>query len=347
MKKKTNEKFNTIVMDIGSDIIKIGFAGDDKPRLLVPSIVGTPKPDSLFLSMTPEYWVGEKLKSRKDRLQLNYIIEHGIITNWEFMQTLFSRTIRDELEVGLSEHIFLLTEPPLNPKLNREKTTEIMIESFDVRGFYLANQSVLSLYASGKKTGIVIDSGDGFSSVVPIYEGYALPHATMKSDLAGKDLTDYLMKILTEKGYSFTTNSEKEIVKDIKEKLCYVAFDFEEEMISESSIQKNYELPNGKNITLGNEIFKCSEILFQPSLFEMKQPSGSTMIPKIEERIQKEINKFSPNDMNIQIIAPPERQYSAWIGGSILASLPSFEKMLILRDEYEEIGPTIVHRKCF
>ncbi|VEL11756.1 unnamed protein product [Protopolystoma xenopodis] len=225
------------------------------------------------------------------------------------------------------EHPVLLTEAQLNPNANRENMTQIMFETFNKPDMYVGIQAVLSSYASGRTTGIVLVSGDGVT--------------ILRLDLAGRDLTDYPMKILTEHGYSYTTTAERGIV----------ALDFDQKMATEassSSLEKSYELPDGQVITIGNERFRCPEELFQPSFMGMesvgihettfnsimkcdvvirKNLYANTVLSGSTDRMQKEITALTSSTMTIMIVASPERKYSVRFDVSILASLSTFQQM--------------------
>jgi len=370
-----------IVIDNGSGFTKNGYAGEDQPRSVFPTVIGYPKYTSVMTDVehyTRSYYIGEEALNLRGVLKIEYPIEHGIIKDWDAMEKIWHYTFFNDLRVDPSEHPALLTEPPLNPRKNREKMAEIMFETFNTPAMYVSMQAVLSLYASGRTTGLVIDSGDGVTHIVPIYEGFALTHAINRIDLAGRDITEYLRRLLRERGYTLVSSAEREIVRDIKEKLCYVAVDPEKELklAEKVSPEKTYTLPDGSSLVIGTERFLAPEVMFDPSLIGKEEMAiheavmdsimkcdvdvrrdmlanivlsgGSTMFPGLKERLHKEITEALAErgitGVEVKIVAPPERQFSVWIGGSILASLKTFQKLWITKKEYQEVGPQVIHR---
>eukprot|EP01090_Pellita_catalonica_P017499 TRINITY_DN5299_c0_g1_i1.p1 TRINITY_DN5299_c0_g1~~TRINITY_DN5299_c0_g1_i1.p1 ORF type:complete len:390 (-),score=71.51 TRINITY_DN5299_c0_g1_i1:10-1017(-) len=327
-----------------------------------------------------DYFVGAKAEEYRGLLKLRYPMAHGIVTDWLDMERVWQHTFT-ELHIQSEDHPVLLTEAPLNPLLNREKAAEIFFETFSVPSLFISLQAVLSLYASGRTTGVVLDSGDGVTHTVPIYEGFSIPTAIQRIDIAGRDITEYLQLLLKRagSGYNFHTTAEQEVVRTIKEKVCYVAFDplKEEELIESNKkpVQVVYKLPDGNTINLGTERFRAPEVLFRPELIGEEYPGvaeillssiqkadmdlrrtlyenivlsgGSTKFVGFGDRLLDEVKTRAPKELKIKISAPKERLYSTWIGGSILASLGTFTKMCVSREEWDEDGGASIHKKTF
>ncbi|KAJ5070346.1 actin-42a [Anaeramoeba ignava] len=371
-------KQKPIVIDNGSGMIKAGFAGDDLPTCIFPSIVGKVKHQKVMVGgIQNNLYIGNSAEEFRGLLKLHYPIEHGIVTNWNEMEMIWNH-VYSELNVKSQEHPVLLTEAPMNPKKNREKAIEIFFETYGVPSFYIAIQAVMALYSSGRTTGVVVDSGDGVTHIVPVYEGFSLPQSISRINLAGRNITKYLQLLLRKSGYSFITSAEFEIVRNIKEQSCELAQVFFKDQTEEfeKSIQPiQYQLPDKTEIQIGRERFQAPEILFRPEIIGLDYQGihenlvnsiqktdvdlrsrlyqniilsgGTTMIPQFGNRLLMETKNIAPKDINIRIIAPPERKFSIWIGGSILASVSYFQKMWISMNEYDETGVSIIHKKCF
>ena len=374
----SEEDIPALVFDIGSQMCRAGFAGDEAPRAVFPSVVGRAYLEETMLSTCKPICIGDEALKKRGVLSLSYVTQRGVVTNWEDMELILEHAFHNELRVTPSEHPVLLTEPPLNPKANKEKMMQTLFETFKCPATYFALPGVLAVYASGRNTAMVLDIGEGITKTLPIANGYTYPSAIKRQDIAGYDLTKYLIKLQKRKGYSYTSSAELEIARDVKEKLCYVADDIDTETAiakSSSTLERTYDLPDGQKFRVEDERFLCPEALFNPLLLGSESQGihelvysaiqscdihirsmmlsnvvlagGSTMIPGLAERLSKELDAISPATVRVKVIASPERKYSVWIGGSILASLSTFQQMWFSKQAYDESGPYGIKRSPF
>ncbi|XP_014236275.1 actin-related protein 2 isoform X1 [Trichogramma pretiosum] len=322
-----------IVCDNGTGFVKCGYAGANFPAHIFPSIVGRPiiraanKIGDIDVKQelsVRDLMVGEEASKLRSMLEISYPMQNGIVRNWEDMCHVWDYTFGPEkMNINPRECKILLTEPPMNPITNREKMIEVMFEKYQFAGMYIAIQAVLTLYAQGLISGVVVDSGDGVTHICPVYEEYALPHLTRRLDIAGRDITMYLIKLLLQRGYAFNHSADFETVRMIKEKLCYIGYDIETEeklALETTVLVESYTLPDGRVIKVGGERFAAPEALFQPHLINVEAQGiaelvfntiqsadidmrselykhivlsgGSTMYPGLPSRLEREIKQL-------------------------------------------------------
>ncbi|XP_054281701.1 actin-related protein 2-B isoform X2 [Macrosteles quadrilineatus] len=316
-----------IVCDNGTGFVKCGYAGSNFPEHIFPSVVGRPiikAVNKIGDIEVKDLMVGDEASKLRSMLELSYPMENGIVRNWKDMCHVWDYTFGPEkMNIDPKECKVLLTEPPMNPIKNREKMIEVMFEQYQFHGAYIAIQAVLTLYAQGLLSGVVIDSGDGVTHICPVYEEYALPHLTRRLDIAGRDITKYLIKLLLLRGYAFNHTADFETVRIMKEKLCYVGYNIETEQklaLETTVLVEPYTLPDGRVIKLGGERFEAPEALFQPHLIDVEGQGiaelvfntiqaadidiraelykhivlsgGSTMYPGLPSRLEREIKQL-------------------------------------------------------
>nr|WOD57884.1 Arp2D2 [Drosophila seguyi] len=323
---------NVIVCDNGSGFVKCGYAGGNFPAFVFPSIVGRPiiragnriDDEAVKHLHIDDVIVGDEASKLRSLLELTYPMDKGVVRNWGDMCHVWDYTFGPKkMNIDPTNTKIMLTEPPMNPTKNREKMIEVMFEKYGFDSAYIAIQAVLTLYAQGLVTGVVIDSGDGVTHICPVYQEYSLPHLTWRLDIAGRDITHYLTKLLLRRGYAFNHSADFETVRILKEKLCYIGYDIEMEQrlaLETTVLVESYTLPDGRVIRIGGERFEAPEALFQPHLINVEGPGiaelvfntiqsadidirselyrhivlsgGSTMYPGLPSRLEREIKQL-------------------------------------------------------
>lgn len=349
----------TIVIDVGSGVTKAGLADNEYPSSTIPTVIFEDSSSADFL-------LGQEALEKEN---FSYPIDHGVVQNFDHIEKLLDHIFTKELYVRPEDHPVLITQPPKNPQRDKEKFAELLFDKFNVPALYEEVHSVLTFYSSGRSTGVIVESGHGVTTAVPILSGYAISEAILRLDVGGGDIDQYLAKLLNEKDIS--NNITPEEARKIKEKLCVVP-ELEKDMDDEES----YMLPDGRTITLGKERFQATSPMFEPALveqydcfgihemifqsifkcgFDLRREfasniilsGGNTLFHGIEDRLKSELEARVPASMKVNVIADKDRNVFVWRGGSILGSLSTFYKNIcVSKEEYLEHGATIIRKKC-
>ncbi|KAK8841904.1 hypothetical protein M9Y10_026856 [Tritrichomonas musculus] len=376
-----DQDLSTIVIDNGSSVFKAGLAGDEAPKVIIPAAVGRSKyapPYEQAKNNFGDLFFGSDILLSPD-LKLHYPIERGIVKNWDFLEKLYHNIFYKQLKLNPEEHPVLLTVPTLTPDRNREAYTQIMFETFNVPSIYIGDQASLSLYSSGRDTGIICEVGDDLTQILCKYEKKIIKYTNEYAKLGGQDINQYLEKQMQlNHGVYADTSNMKESIRKMKEELCYVALDYAKEVqkTHDASIyDAPYTFPNGQRVIICKERFECGELLFRPNDFGIDTDGiaqmifnnikkcdddlqrdlfsnivlsgGATMMKGFPERVENEIIKLSSmlkKFIKIKVVAPPEMKFGCWIGGSIFASLAPFPSLLLTKENYNENGPGMANK---
>ncbi|KNC49370.1 actin-like protein 2 [Thecamonas trahens ATCC 50062] len=279
-----DDRSKVIVCDNGTGFVKCGFAGANFPTAIFPCMVGRPilrSEEKVGNVEIKDIMVGDEASKVRSMLDCKYPLNNGIIQDWDDMLHVWDYTFSEKLGIDPKECKIMLTEAPMNPAQNRKKMIETMFEHYQFEGAYISIQAVLTLYAQGLSTGVVVDSGDGVTHIIPVYDGFALPHLTRRLDVAGRDITRYLIKLMLLRGYAFNRTADFETVQNIKEELCYVGYDLplERQLAHDTTVLvRPYTLPDGRVIKIGRERFEAAECLFKPELIDVEAPGVAEML---------------------------------------------------------------------
>ncbi|KAH9589105.1 Actin family [Trypanosoma melophagium] len=321
-----------VVLDNGSGFIKCGYAGSNFPAAVFQTALGRPVLRSTKRNssnktntdpMISDLVVGDECSGVRHLLDMTFPVRNGIIQSMDDMCHLWDHAFHDLLQINTEEHPLLLSEVPLFSSKHRCQLYEVMFEKYTFPSIQSALQGTLSLFSNGLQTGVAVESGEGISHCTPIFEGYALPKANRRVDLGGRNITEFLVRLMQRRGYSFNQSSDFETVRRMKESFCYAAVnnELEKRLALETTVlEQNFILPDGSSCSIGQERFEATEALFQPHLIDIEcdglstqlwnciqaadidvraelyshvvLSGGSTMFPGLPSRIEKDMREL-------------------------------------------------------
>ena len=278
-----------IVFDNGTGYMKAGLSNKETPMCTIPALIGRPmlrfKQKIENIELKP-IMIGDEVSPVRSLLELTYPMEEGIIKNAGDMEILWDYVLQKKLKINKSDfknRKLLITEAPNNPTKNKEKMAQILFEKIGIGFFNIEPQAKMTLFCEGAETGVVLDSGDGVTHVIPIAQNYLLQHQIKRLDIAGRHITNYLTRLMQIKGYAFNSTADFEIVRELKEKYCFVSCDIKSDrkLDQETTYYNTYtKLPDGRKIRISCEKFEAPEILFQPHLVQNEMPGVHEMLYK-------------------------------------------------------------------
>ena len=355
-----DENTSSLVIDTGSWLTKAGLSNDDYPRIVTPSVMGRDANTNLS-------YYGKEALEKQNEFTIEPLLTNGKPNDWQALESFWQFVCFKELELDLPDRSVLTNYYPNTSKFVKERTIQIFFESFNVPFYFAASNALLTLYSSGRVNGLVIDSGDQVTSIMPIYEGCPMPFGQVTMSIGGNDITSYL---------AATLNTDTSSARDIKEKYCRISMEYEKELAEQKneSQPEKLLLPDNREIDVRDWNIRAAESIFNPEVIDESRPGltslvmdslmktdhdyrkefmsnviisgGNTNFPLLHERLQRELGAVLPSFMKVKCYNLPDKINSVWFGGAIVSSLGTFQPLLISRSEYDEIGPSIVNRKC-
>ncbi|XP_061986579.1 actin-related protein 3-like isoform X2 [Populus nigra] len=372
-----------VVIDYGTGYTKMGFAGNVEPCFILPTAVAV---NESFLNQSRtssskanwqaqhsagvmadlDFFIGEEAlaKSRSSNTySLSYPIKQGQVDNWDAMERYWQQCIFNYLRCDPEDHYFLLTESPLTAPESREYTGEIMFETFNVPGLYIAVNSVLALaagYTTSKceMTGVVVDVGDGAAHVVPVADGYVIGSSIKSIPIAGKDVTLFIQQLMRERGENVPPEDSFEVARKVKETHCYTCSDIVKEFNKHDKEPAKY-IKHWRGIKPKTGAPYSCDIGYERFLGpeNIVLSGGSTMFKDFGRRLQRDLKKIvdtrvltsearlggkiKSQPVEVNVVSHPIQRFAVWFGGSVLASTPEFFAACHTKAEYEEYGASI------